>query len=324
MEQIPEDPECLTTHSITTERMMAETVEPDTFRPQHHKLRKDIKTKLAELLKEHQSYFSHNETTIGTTPLTEMMIDTWVSEPVSQKPYPIVMKHYKWVKDNINKLLTAKVIQGSQSSWSTPIILVPKGDGEKYLVITLKFIWPMPKVAEIFAQLNGMKYFSTLDLWTGYHHIPFNESSIPKTAFTSPFGKYEYIKVPFRLMQAAAYFQELMTGVLKGCLFAIAYLDDIIIFSRTAEEHLDHIRQVFKKLWNAHLSMKLSKCHFFAKEIQYLGHILCNTGIRWLSSKTQAIKNMWNLWPTFEWISRALNKAANCLSRLVKLQVVPT
>ena len=83
-----------------------------------------------------------------------------------------------------------------------------------------------------------------------------------------------------------------MTGVLKDFPFIIAYLDDIIIFSRMAEEHLDHSRQVSKKLWNAHLSMKLNKCHFFAKEIQYLGHILSITGIRPMPSKTQAIKNM--------------------------------
>ena len=98
-----------------------------------------------------------------------------------------------------------------------------------------------------FSQLNCTKYFSTLDLQAGYRHIPLDGSSIPKTAFTLPFGKYEYIKVPFRLAQAPAYFQELMTGVLKDFPFTTAYLDDIIIFSRMAEEHLDHIRQVFKK-----------------------------------------------------------------------------
>ena len=148
----------------------------------------------------------------------------------------------------------------------------------------------MVKVENIFAQLNGAKYFSTLDLWAGYYHIQLNESSIPKTAFTTPFGKYEYIKVLFELAQSPAYFQELMAGVLKDFPFTIAYLDDIIIFSRIAEEHLDHIRQSFKKLQNANLSMKLSKCHFFAKEIQYLGHILSTTGIRPLPSKNQVIK----------------------------------
>ena len=114
-----------------------------------------------------------------------------------------------------------------------------------------------------FSQLNGAKYFSMLDLQAGYHHIPLNESSIPKATFTSPFGKYKYIKVPFGLTQVQAYFQELMTGVLKDLSFTITYLDDIIIFSRMAEEHLSHFQKVFEKLRNAHLLMKFSKCHFF-------------------------------------------------------------
>ena len=106
----------------------------------------------------------------------------------------------------------------------------------------------MPKVNDIFSKLNRAKYFSTLDLRAGYHHISLDKSSIPNTAFNSPFGKYEYVKVPFGLAQALAYFQELMTGILKDFDFAIPYLDDIIIFSRTAEEHLSHIRKVFEKL----------------------------------------------------------------------------
>ena len=229
-----------------------------------------------------------------------MTINTGDSEPVSQKPYPIVMKNYQWVKDEIEKLLTAKVICSSRSSWSAPIIVVPKGDSGKQLVIdyralnkvTRKFTWPMPKVEDIFSKLNGMNYFSTLDLRAGYHHIPLDKSSIPKTAFNSPFGKYEYVKVPFRLAQAPAYFQELMTRILMDFDFAIAYLDDIIIFSKTAEEHLLHIKKVFEKLRSAKLLMKLSKCHFFSKEIQYLGHILSTKGICLLPSKTQAIQKM--------------------------------
>ena len=90
----------------------------------------------------------------------------------------------------------------------------------------------MPKVKDIFSKLNGATYFTTLDLCAGYHHIPLDNSSIPKTAFNSPFRKYEYVKVLFRLSQVPAYFQELMTGILKDFPFAIAYLDDIIIFSQ--------------------------------------------------------------------------------------------
>ena len=127
----------------------------------------------------------------------------------------------------------------------------------------------MPRINDIFTKLNIAKYLSTLSLSAGYHHIPFDEDSIPKTAFTSPFGKYEYLMVPFGLVHAWAYFQELMNKVLKDLHFAIAYQDDITINSKTAEEHLDHLQQVFYKLCDAELSMKLNKCHFFAKEIQY-------------------------------------------------------
>ena len=111
-------------------------------------------------------------------------------------------------------------------------------------------------------------------------------------AFNSPFGKQEYVKVPFGLAQAPAYFQELMTGILKDFSFSMAYLDNTIIFSKIPLEHLSHIRKVFEKLRSAKLSMKMSKCHFFSKEIQYLGHILSATGIQPLPSKTHAIQHM--------------------------------
>ena len=150
----------------------------------------------------------------------------------------------------------------------------------------------MAKVEDIFSKLNGAKYFSTLDLRAGYHHILLDKSFISKTAFNSPFSKYEYVKVPFGLAQAPAYFQELITGILKDFNFTIAYLDDMIIFSRTAEEHLSHIKKEFEKLCAAKLSMKLSKCHFFSKEIQYLGHILSTKGICLLPLETQAFQKM--------------------------------
>ena len=119
-----------------------------------------------------------------------------------------------------------------------------------------------------------------------------DKPSIPKTAFNSPFRKFEYVKVPFCLAQAPAYFQELMTGILKDFPFAIAYLDDIIIFSKTPQEHLSHIQMVFVKLKSVSLSIKKSKCSFFSKEIQYLGHILSVTGIRPLPAKTHALQHI--------------------------------
>ena len=250
-------------NSATTQRMLPKTVKPDSFTPPKYQLDTTIQQQLDNLLRTFKDQFAKDEMTIGTTLLTQMSIDTGDSNPVSQKPYPIAMKHYNWVKEEIDKLLEAGVIRNSHSSWSAPIIVVPKGDGGKRLIIdyralnkvTRKFMWPVPKVEDIF-------------------------------------GKYEYVKVPFGLAQAPAYFQELMTAVLKDLPFAMAYLDDIIIYSSTPEEHLQHIKTVFEKLCHAKLSMKLSKCHFFAKEIQYLGHILGAEGIRPVPAKTEAIKAM--------------------------------
>ena len=190
--------------------MLSKTVTSNTFNPPHHEISTPIQNNLTSLLEEYDSQFAQDETSIGMTTLTSMSIDTGTTDPVSQKPYPIAMKHYDWVKTDIEKLLAAKVICSSHSSWSAPIIVFPKGDGGKCLMIgyralnkvTIKFTWPMPKVEDIFSKLNGATYFTTLDLHTGYHHIPLHKSSMPKTAFNSPFGKYEYVKVPFGLAQA--------------------------------------------------------------------------------------------------------------------------
>ena len=150
----------------------------------------------------------------------------------------------------------------------------------------------MPRVDDIFSKLNGAMYFSTLNLHVGHHQIPPEEDSIPKTAYTSPFGKYEYWKVSFGLAQAAAYFQELMNKMLKDLPFAITYLNDITIYSKTAKEHVNHLQQVLHKLNDAELTMKLRNCHFFVKEIQYLDLVLSSTGIKPLPSKTAPVMLM--------------------------------
>ena len=122
----------LETHSahITLQRMMTKQVQPELFDPPHHKLNPAIQSKL-DALQEYESQFAKDETSIRTTLLTEMTIDTGNSDPISQKPYPIAMKNYQWVKEEIEKLLTAQVICSSRSGWSAPIIIVPKGDGGK-------------------------------------------------------------------------------------------------------------------------------------------------------------------------------------------------
>ena len=185
------------TNSVTLKKMMSETVTPNTFNPPQHELSAAVQGNLKLLMQEYETQLAKDETTIGTTPLTSMTIDTGTSEPVSQKPYPIAMKHYQWVKEEIEKLLTTKVICTSHSSWSEPIIVVPKGNGGKCVVIdyralnkvTRKFTWPMPKVEDIFSKLNGATYFTTLDLRAEYHHIPLDKPPIPKTAFNFTFQK---------------------------------------------------------------------------------------------------------------------------------------
>ena len=151
---------------------MAETVTPDTLNPPCHEPSNTIQHELDILLKDYESQFAKDETSIGTTPLTTMIIDMGDSDAISQKPYPITMKHYQWVKEEIEKLLAAKVIHSSRSSWSALIIVIPKDDGGKCLVIdyralnkvTRKFTWPMPKVEDIFSKLKGATYFMALDL----------------------------------------------------------------------------------------------------------------------------------------------------------------
>ena len=151
---------------------------------------------------------------------------------------------------------------------------------------------PLPKIDEMYAVLHGAKIFTTLDLRSGYYHINLDEELKAKTAFVTPFGKYEFNSVPFGLAQAPAYFQQLISMVLQDCRdFAMVYLDDII-FSRTLEEHLKHIEIIFQKLKAAGLKLKESKCDFFKREIHYLGHLISDKGIQPLPEKLDTIRNM--------------------------------
>ena len=264
--------------------------------PINHKTKLDLE----KLLEDNKDAFAEDERQIGTTPLIKMSIDTGNNPPVAKRHYTLALKHHDWVKAEIDKLLEAGVFREIHSSWSAPIVVVPKGDGGKRLCvdyralnkITRTYIWPMPRIEHILAKLGKAKFFKTLDLRSGYHHIAIDEDSIKKTAFCTPFGKYEYLKVPFGLAQAPSYFQKLMNKVLNGLNFAFAYLDDIIIFSETAEEHMKHIQIIIDRLKAAQLKLKKSKCAFFKKELHYLGHLLTTEGIKPQLEKVKAVHEM--------------------------------
>ncbi|MCG8430404.1 MAG: reverse transcriptase, partial [Candidatus Omnitrophica bacterium] len=233
----------------------------------------------------------------------------------SSRPYALALKHYDWVKKEIETLEKSGVIEESLSPWASPIVVVPKksAPGEpprRRLCIDFRKInalqpevldgkskgratlIPLPKIDDLFARLKGAQIFSTLDLRSGYYHISLSKESQPKTAFVTPFGKWQFKQVPFGLAQAPAYFQQLMNKVVKKFDFAEAYLDDIIIFSNTPEEHLKHLEDIFQELETAGLKLKREKCDFFKQEIHYLGHIISVNGVKPLPDKLKAIQEM--------------------------------
>ena len=202
------------------------------------------------------------------------------------------------------------------SKWASPIVVVPKksAPGEppkEKIIIDFRKINALqqevltdrktrdqiskhllPKIDEMYTKLKGAKVFSTIDLRSGYYHIALGKDSRPKTAFVMPFGKYEFLVVPFGLAQAPAYFQLLMNQILEGLNFAMTYLDGIIIFSNSEEEHLLHLAEVFHWLRKAGFKMKQSKCDFFKSQIHYLGHLISEDGICPLLDRLDSIKNM--------------------------------
>ena len=276
----------------------------------------DIRQKFEELCDEYGEAFLKNNEDISRTKLVKMDIDTGDSPPVSSRPYTLPLKHYEWVQREIESLECAGVITKSMSKWTSPIVVVPKKSApgkppKRRLCVDFRkvnelqqevitagktkgqiSIHPLPKIDEMYAKLKGAKVFSTIDLRSGYHHIALGKSSTAKTAFVMPFGKYEFLMVPFGLAQAPAYFQLLMNKVLKGLKFAMMYLDDIIIFSQDKLQHLEHLEIVFSRLWEAGLKMKRSKCDFFKSEIHYLGHLISPEGISPLPNILDSIKHM--------------------------------
>ena len=295
---------------------LADVPGPHKVQLQDKDIATDIRQKFEELCEEYGEAFSKNNENIGRTKLVKMDIDTGDSPPVSSRPYTLPLKHYKWVQREIESLGRAGVITKSMSKWASPIVIIPKKSApreppKRRLCVDFRkvnelqqevitagktkgqiSIHPLPKIDEMYAKLKGAKVFSTIDLRSGYHHIALGKSSRAKTAFVTPFGKYEFLMVPFRLAQAPAYFQLLMNKVLKGLKFAMTYFDDIIIFSQDKLQHLEHLEIVFSCLQEAGLKMKRSKCDFFKSEIHYLGHLISPEGISPLPNKLDSIRHM--------------------------------
>ena len=133
---------------------------------------------------------------------------------------------------------------------------------------------PLPKIDDIYSVLRGSKIFSAFDLRSGYHHLELSEQARPKSAFITPSDKFEFLRCPFGLAQAPAYFQGLINKVLAGLPFAFGYLDDVLIFSPDPETHLKHVEMFFRSLRKANLKLKASKCSYLKQHIQYLGHLI--------------------------------------------------
>ena len=220
---------------------------------------KQTRHDLERLLEGNHDAFAEDERQIGTTPLIKMSIDTGDHAPIAKKPYALALKHYDWVRDETDKLFKAGVIRESHSSWSAPIVVISKGNGGKRLcmdfralnAITKTYVWHMPRIEDICAKLGQTKFFTMLNLKSGYHHIALDDDALKKTAFVTPLGRYEYLKIQFGLAQVPIYFQNLMNKVLNGLHFTLAYLDDVIIFSESAEQHLKHIQIVLTRLKQA-------------------------------------------------------------------------
>ena len=257
---------------------------------------------LNELFCEFSDVFSCGEDNLGNTPLLEHAIETHV--PPLRQPYrrqnPAVRRE-EMVQ--VQQMLSSNVIRPSNNPWASPVVMVRKKDGSLRFCVdfchlnadTVKDAHLLPRIDNLLDALHGAKWFSTLDLKSGYWQVPITEQDKAKTAFRTSSGQlFEFNQVPFGLCNAPATFSGLMDHVLAGlhwetCLF---YLDDIIVFSSNWEEHLARLRQVFERLRHANLKLGADKCTFAAKEVNYLGHRVTEEGLLPDSSLLAAISEI--------------------------------
>jgi hypothetical protein len=230
--------------------------------------------------------------------IIELLLGT---APIAKRPYRMGVDKLEELKKQIKELLNKGFICPSSSPWGAPVIFVDKKDGTQRMCVdyrslnevTIKNKYPLPRIDDLFDQLRGACVFSKIDLRSGYHQLKIWNSDIPKTTFTTRYSLYEYTVMSFGLTNAPAYFMYLMNKVFMEYLdkFVVVLIDDILVFSKTEEEHAKHLRLVLQKLREHKLYAKRSKCEFWLKEVSFLGHVVSNGGISVDLSKVRDVLN---------------------------------
>ena len=255
-----------------------------------------------ELLEQKGKVFASKNEAPGKALNVTHHIDTGNSAPVHQPKYRTSHQDRTTIASHIKDMLDKKIIEPSRSPWSSPIVLVPKKDGtirfcvdyRKLNLVTKKDSYALPRIDEALALLNGNLYFSSLDCNAGYFQIPMEQSSKEKTAFITDQGLFQFNVMSFGLTNAPATFQRYMDAVLAGLKWntLLVYIDDILVFSPTFEDHVRDVNNVLDRLLEANITLKPSKCNVFQKELLYLGHLVSADGIRPDPKKIQAILEM--------------------------------
>ena len=234
----------------------------------------------------------------GKTTIAEHAIDTGPATPVRLPPYRLPHVYKDAVYKEIQDMLQAGMIEPSTSCWASPIVPVRKKDGSIRLCVDYRRLnsvskhdaYPMPRIDDIIDRIGEAKYISALDLTRGYWQVPMSAADHHKTAFTTPMGLFQFTVMPFGLSGAPATFQRMMDQILSGLQFSAAYLDDLVVFSDTWEEHLKHLRNILERLKSAGLTAKLKKCQFGMAECHYLGHIVGSGVVRPEHDKIRAVR----------------------------------
>jgi len=225
--------------------------------------------------------------------------------PVNVKQYRLPVAHRTEINRQVDSMLQQGIIKPSNSPWNSPIILVdkkpgPNGKKKWRLVVdfkkvneqTIKQVFPIPRIDEILDQLGFSRYFTTLDLASGYHQVLVDEKDQMKTAFSTGMGHFEYVRMPFGLTGAPATFQRIMNSILSGLqgTECFVYLDDIAIHARNLEEHEKRLRKVLQILRESKLKVQTEKCQFLKREVVYLGHVCSETGVKPDPAKVECVK----------------------------------